>query len=88
MRRHSDIRDLTIAVGVICAMDAAWFAVLVLYVIQVLRQEPGTYGLLLAAGAVGGITVSGIGPHIARKLGPWGCLLLAGLVMAAAQAGL
>jgi hypothetical protein len=33
LRRHSGIRDVTIAVGVIAAMDAAWFAVLVLYVI-------------------------------------------------------
>ena len=88
VRRDSVIRDLTIAVGVICLMDAAWFAVLVLYVVQVLHQKAGTYGLLLAAGAIGGVAVSGIGPHIARRLGQWGCLLLAGLVMAAAQAGL
>jgi hypothetical protein len=32
LRRHPDTRDVTVAVGVIAAMDAAWFAVLVLYV--------------------------------------------------------
>jgi predicted MFS family arabinose efflux permease len=83
--RHRDIRDVTIAVGVIAAMDAAWFAVFVLYVIQILHQKPGVYGLLLAIGAVGGIAVGGIGPHITRRLGPWRSLLIAGLVMAASQ---
>jgi predicted MFS family arabinose efflux permease len=85
LRRHSDIRDVTVAVGVIAAMDAAWFAVFVLYVIQILHQKPGMYGLLLAIGAVGGIAAGGIGPHITRRLGPWRSLLIAGLVMAASQ---
>ena len=86
LRRHSGIRDVTIAAGVIAIMDEAWFAVLVLYVIHILQQKPGTYGLLLAISAVGGITVSGIGPPITRRLGPWRSLLIAGLVMAASQA--
>ena len=34
------------------ALDAAWFAVLVLYAIQILHQRPGGYGLLLAFGAL------------------------------------
>jgi predicted MFS family arabinose efflux permease len=85
LRAHADIRDVTIAVGVISAMDAAWFAVLVLYVIQILHQQSGAYGLLLAIGAVGGVAVGGIGPRITRRLGPWRSLLLAGLVMAATQ---
>ena len=59
--RHADIRDVTIATGVIAAMDAAWFAVLVLYVIQGMHQRPGVYGLLLAVAALGGISVGGIG---------------------------
>ena len=86
LRRQPDIRDATVAVGVIAAMDAAWFAVLVLYVIQVLHQKPGLYGLLLAIGAVGGVAVGGIGPRITRRMGPWRSLLLAGLAMAASQA--
>jgi predicted MFS family arabinose efflux permease len=85
LRRHSGIRDVTIAVGVISAMDAAWFAVLALYVLQILRQRPGTYGLLLAIAAVGGVAVGGIGPRITRRLGTWRSLLLAGLAMAATQ---
>jgi MFS family permease len=85
LRRHSGVRDVTIAVGVISAMDAAWFAVLALYVLQILRQKPGTYGLLLAIAAVGGVAVGGIGPRITRRLGTWRSLLLAGLAMAATQ---
>jgi MFS family permease len=84
--RDSGVRDVTIAAGVISAMDAAWFAVLVLYVIHVLDQKPGMYGILLAIGAIGGISVGGIGPPITRRLGPWRSLLIAGLVLAASQA--
>jgi predicted MFS family arabinose efflux permease len=86
LRRHSAIRDITIAVAVIVAMDAAWFAVLVLYVIQILRQRPDVYGLLVAIGAVGGIAVGALGTPIIRRLGPWRSLLIAGLGMAASQA--
>ncbi len=67
-------------------MDAAWFAVLVLYVIQILHQKPGAYGLLLAVAALGGIATGGLGPRLTRRLGPWRSLLFAGLVMAATQA--
>jgi MFS family permease len=85
---HSSIRDLTVAVGVIAAMDAAWFAVLVLYVIQILHQKPGAYGLLLAVAALGGIGTGAVGARITRRLGPWRSLLTAGLTMAATQIGL
>jgi MFS family permease len=86
--RHADIRDVTIATGVIVGVDAMWIAVLVLYVIQVLHQRPGVYGLLLAVAAPGGISVGSVGPWVARRLGPWRSLLTAGTVMAVTQAGL
>lgn len=86
LRRHPAIRDVTIAVGVIVAVDAAWFAVLVLYVTHILHQRPGMYGLLVAIGAVGGIAAGGLGAPITRRIGPWRSLLIAGLVMAATQA--
>jgi predicted MFS family arabinose efflux permease len=85
LRHHSDIRDITIAAGVISAMDAAWFAVLVLYVIQVLHQRPGAYGALLAIGAIGGIAAGASGSRLTQHVGVWRSLLLAGLVMAASQ---
>jgi predicted MFS family arabinose efflux permease len=86
--RHADIRDVTIATGVIAAVDAMWFAVLVLYVVQVLHQRPGVYGLLLAVGAPGGISVGSVGPWMARRAGPWRSLLAAGVGMAVTQAEL
>jgi MFS family permease len=88
LRRHADIRDVTIFAGVLSMMDAAWFAVLVLYVVQVLHQRPGAYGLLLAVAALGGIITGGIGASLTRRLGPWRSLVGAGLVMAVTQAGL
>jgi len=85
---HRDVRDLTIAVGVISAMDAAWFAVFVLYVVQILHLRPGAYGVLLAIGALGGIATGAAGARLTRRLGPWPSLLLAGLTMAVTQAAL
>jgi hypothetical protein len=46
--QHTDIRDVTIVAGLVSALDAAWFAVLVLFVVRDLHQQPGAYGLLLA----------------------------------------
>ena len=88
LRQHRDVRDVTLAAGVISAADASWFAVLVLYVVQVLGRPPGTYGLLVAVGAVGGVIAGGLGARLARWLGPWRSLVSAGLVLAATQAAL
>jgi predicted MFS family arabinose efflux permease len=84
--RHPDVRDVTIFAGVASAMDGAWFAVLVLYVVQVLQQRPGAYGLLLAIATLGGIIAGGTGASVTRRLGPWRSLVAAGLVMAVTQA--
>jgi MFS family permease len=86
LRTSSDIRDVIIASGVICFLDAAWFAVLILYVIQILHQQPGVYGFLLAVGALGGLLTGAIGARIFRQLGGWRSLLLSGIAMAGAQA--
>lgn len=81
------MRDVTLVAGLISALDAAWFAVLVLYVVRDLHQQPGAYGLLLAVGALGGVATGGLGAVLAR-LGPWRSMLLGGAAMAASQAGL
>jgi MFS family permease len=88
MRQHPAIRDILVMLGVVATMDAAWFSVFVLYVIKVLHQQPGTYGLLLAIGAVGGILAGSGGAALTRRIGPWHSLLMSGLVVAATQAGL
>jgi MFS family permease len=82
------VRDVTIMAGVVSAMDAAWFSVLVLYVIKILHQHPGAYGLLLAIGAVGGIVAGSSGAALTQRIGRWRALMTAGLVIAATQAGL
>lgn len=84
--RHPGIRDLTISVGVIQALDAAWIAVIVLYVTGDLHQRPGAYGLLLAIGGLGGVLAGGCSAPLIRRLGPWRSLLVAGLALAASQA--
>lgn len=86
--QHSEMRNVTIASAVVCAMDSAWFAVLVLYVIQILHQRAGAYGVLLAVGALGGVAIGAVGARVLRRLGPWPSLLASGLAMAASQAGL
>jgi MFS family permease len=70
MQQDPAIRDITLMAGVVAAMDATWFAVLVLYVIKVLHQQPGTYGLLLAIGAAGGILAGSGGAVLTRRIGP------------------
>lgn len=85
--RDRAMRDVTLVAGLISALDAAWFAVLVLYVVRDLHQQPGAYGLLLAVGALGGVATGGLGAVLAR-LGPWRSMLLGGTAMAASQAGL
>ena len=72
-------------VALVSALDAAWFAVLVLYVVRDLRQQPGAYGLLLAIGALGGVATGGLGAVLTRRLGPWRSLLLSGAAMAASH---
>jgi len=82
------MRDVTIVAGLVSALDAAWFAVLVLFVVRDLHRQPGAYGLLLAIGALGGVATGGVGAALTRRLGPWRSLLLGGAAMAASQAGL
>ena len=86
--RDRDLRDVTLVAGLVSALDAAWFAVLVLYVVRDLHEQPGAYGLLLAIGALGGVATGGAGAVLTRRLGPWRSLLLGGAAMAASQAGL
>jgi MFS family permease len=84
LRRDARIRTLVVACGVICAVDAAWFAVLVLYVEQVLHQPDLTYGVLLAAGAIGGVAAGAAAARITPHVNP-GWYVVA---MAASQLGL
>jgi MFS family permease len=83
---HRAIRDVMVMAAVVSAMDSAWFAIFVLYVMKVLHQQAGAYGLLLAVGAVGGITAGAAAATLTRRIGPWRTLLAAGLTLAVSQA--
>jgi MFS family permease len=71
------LRAMT-GIGMVLAFaDAAAFSLMVLYNQEVLRLGPAGFGLLLAAGAVGGILGGLAGPALARRLAATGALLLA-----------
>jgi predicted MFS family arabinose efflux permease len=88
LRRDTTIRTLVLAGGVVSMADAAWFAVLVLYVVRVLRQPTATYGLLLAAGAIGGVVAGVASARVVRLVGPQVAVIGTVVVLAATQLGL
>jgi len=88
LRRHAEMRDVTITASLLAVLDGAWFAVLVLFVVRDLREPPGAYGLLLAIGALGGVLAGAFGAAVTRRLGPRRSLLLAGTTLTASQTGL
>jgi predicted MFS family arabinose efflux permease len=71
------LRAMT-GIGMVLAFaDVAAFSLLVLYNQEILRLGPAGFGLLLAAGAVGGILGGLAAPALARRLAATGALLLA-----------
>lgn len=85
VRRSPVIRTLIVAVGVVAVTDAAWFAVLVLYVTRVLHRSAGDYGALLAVGALGGIAAATACGALVLKVGAQRMLVFSVVVMAASQ---
>ncbi len=55
VRGHRELATVTPPAAVLSAADAAWFAVLVLYSLEVFGLPAVGFGVLLAIGAVGGI---------------------------------
>lgn len=70
------LATLTGASAVLAAVDAAWFALLVLFVGDRLGLGPGGFGLLLAIGAVGGLA----GAFVADRRPDWSITVVAALV--------
>lgn len=67
MFRHHRLRSLTIAGGTLILLDAAWFAILVLFVLEELGMSEAGFGLLLAGGAVGGLLGSAFADRLAES---------------------
>jgi MFS family permease len=79
------MRGLTVAATVVFMVDAAWFAILVLYVTRTLHREPRVYGLVLAFGALGGIAASAFVGRLLQRTSPHRVLAGAVVTMAGAQ---
>ncbi|MGH3760773.1 MFS transporter [Actinophytocola sp.] len=83
LARHRELRVLVGLTGVFAFTDGAWFAVLVLYVADVLHLPAYGYGLLLGVGAVGGLIGGAGAARVVRVAGP-GAALAGALALAAA----
>jgi MFS family permease len=85
---HRRLRTATLLGGVFALADSAWFPILVLYVEQILQLPPVAFGLLLSAGAAGGLGGAFVAAAISRRFGHTGALLGSLLLAAAAQLAL
>ncbi|WP_442942047.1 MFS transporter [Nonomuraea sp. NBC_00507] len=68
--KHPRLRMIVSLGAVFAAMDSAWFAVLMLYVPQVLGLPAWGYGVLLGIGAVGGLAGGFFATRVTRMVGP------------------
>ena len=69
LTRHRHLRLLLILAGLFALMDSAWFAILVLYVPQILGLPEWGYGVLLGVGAIGGLAGGYFAARITRSIG-------------------
>jgi predicted MFS family arabinose efflux permease len=88
LAHHRQLRTVAILTAVLAITDTAWFGVLVLYVRDVLHESPRSYGLLVGAGAVGGLIGSMTAATLARRYGRARCLTTALIAAAVAQTAL
>ena len=80
LRDHTLLRTLALALGVMNLFGTAMFSILVLYALEVLKLSETGYGLLLTAGAVGGLIGSFLGSWLSARLGAGSTLLIAAAV--------
>jgi MFS family permease len=84
LARHPKLRAVTVLSVVFALTDSAWFALMVLYVRDILHLPASAYGLLLGIGAIGGLAGGFTAARISRTVGSTGALLASLLVSAAA----
>lgn len=80
--RHRTLRAVTGLSMVFALTDSAWFAIIVLYVTQVLDLPAAAYGLIIGIGAVGGPVGGLAAARLARTIRPVGRLLVTLLLSA------
>ncbi|MDX1449866.1 MAG: MFS transporter [Acidimicrobiia bacterium] len=83
---HRLLRTMGIVLGVMNAMIMMALATYVLFVQEVLGLEAASFGLLLSAGAVGGVAGSLSASRISRRIGPGASLFVSILVLATTYA--
>ena len=83
---HRLLRTLALALAVMNGTSAAVMATYVLFAQEILRLDGLGFGLLLAAGSVGALLGSVVGPNVAARLRPGPTLLLAIVVPIASLA--
>lgn len=79
---HPLFKPMAIALGVINALFQMAFATMVLFAQEVLQLDATEFGLLLTAGAAGGVLGSLIASKVSEKIGPGASLFLSILVSA------
>jgi MFS family permease len=77
IRQHGVLLQLAIMLGLMNALSLAAMTYLVLFAQEILTLEAVGYGILLTAGAAGGVTGGLCGPWIAARLGPQQSVILA-----------
>lgn len=86
LAHHRQLRTITVQTSLLALTDSAWFAILVLYVRQVLHESPGTYGILVGIGAFGGLAGSMVAARLGRRFGITVALNVVLVAAAVAQA--
>jgi MFS family permease len=74
--RHKTLRAVTGLSVVFALTDSAWFAIMVLYVTEVLELPSAAYGLLVGIGGIGGLAGGLAAARLARTIRPVGRLLV------------
>lgn len=70
LARHSLLRTLALALGAMNGTSALMMATFVLFVQEILGLDGFGFGLLLAAGSVGGVLGSVLAPNVVTRIGP------------------
>lgn len=69
LRHHRSLWPVLATSVALAVADSAWFTVLVLYAEQILHLSPAWYGILLAVGAVGGLSGGFFAATLTRRVG-------------------
>ncbi|MCT9931421.1 MFS transporter [Planotetraspora sp. A-T 1434] len=67
--RHPVLRVIALTGALTMFSFGLWAAAVPLFLVRELRVSPGAYGMLLSAGALGGVAGAWLAPRVARRFG-------------------